>query len=97
MANKIADYVVWFMFNAVKTFSVLQVFVVLPLFLIITLFSGDLEDKLLGFQMQTESAIGLFICFMFVKWYGFTLLVDCIKDACREYRWLKDEHADLDL
>lgn len=59
-------------------------------FTIYLLFSGILEEKLLKFNMETESAMMLFAILVVLLWAGVMTMSRVLKEIRNEYRCLKN-------
>lgn len=55
--------------------------------------NGDLEKKLLGFQMEMESVGIMFALIVLLGWIGASLFFSSIKEVVREYRTLKNYYS----
>jgi hypothetical protein len=57
------------------------------------LFSGILEEKVLKFNMETESAMMLFAILVFLLWAGGMTMSRVLKEIRSEYRCLKNYYT----
>jgi len=61
-------------------------------FTIYLLFSGILEEKLLKFNMETESVVGVFAILVFLLFMGIVIMSGVFKQIRGEYRSLKNSY-----
>jgi hypothetical protein len=59
-------------------------------FTIYLLFSGILEERILRFNMETESVMMLFVILVFLGWAGMVTMFRVMKDISFEYKNLKN-------
>ena len=59
-------------------------------FTIYLLFSGILEERILRFNMETESVMMLFVILVFFGWAGMVTMFRIIKEISFEYKNLKN-------
>jgi hypothetical protein len=61
-------------------------------FTIYLLFSGYLEERILGFNMETESVVGVFAILVFLLFMGIVIMSGVFKQIRGEYRSLKNSY-----
>lgn len=84
------DAISAFVFMSAVRLILVGNFILFSGFTIYLLFSGILEERILRFNMETESVMMLFVILVFLGWAGMVTMFRVIKEISFEYKNLKN-------
>lgn len=87
------DAISAFIFMSVVRLTLVGSLIFFSGFTIYLLFSGFLEERILRFNMETESAMMLFVLLVFFGWAGLMTMFRLMKEISFEYKNLKNYYT----